>query len=224
MEVEVVLGEVREHPAGEADSGHAAQLERVRGDLHRAGHVAAVHHAAEGLLQVDRLGRRALDLLLDSRHHALDRAEQPALPPRGLEQMANQEGRGRLAVRAGHADERELRRRVAVEARGGRTHGGADVVHQHLGHPKTQRPLADERHGAPLDRVRSEVVAVRPEPGHAKKERPRGDALARVGESRNLDLGRPITHQIPQGHGALAGYSGPPPTPAGSSGTEGRTP
>ena len=36
VEVEVVLREVGEHAAGEADSGHPAELERVRGDLHRA--------------------------------------------------------------------------------------------------------------------------------------------------------------------------------------------
>ena len=37
----------------------APQRERVRGDLHRAGAVAAVEHRAEVSLQVDRLGRRA---------------------------------------------------------------------------------------------------------------------------------------------------------------------
>ena len=39
----------------------APQLERVRGDLHRAGGVAGVEHLAERALEVDRLGRGALD-------------------------------------------------------------------------------------------------------------------------------------------------------------------
>ena len=67
VEVEVVLGEVREHAAREADARHAAELEGVRGDLHRRGAVAAVAHAPEGLLEVDRLGRRSLDVLLHAR-------------------------------------------------------------------------------------------------------------------------------------------------------------
>ena len=45
----------------------APQLERVRGDLHRAGALAAVEHRAEVGLQVDRLGRGALDGPLDAR-------------------------------------------------------------------------------------------------------------------------------------------------------------
>ena len=204
----MVLGQVGEDAAAEGDSGHAAELERVRGDLHRAGHVAAVEHAPERVLEVDRLGGRALYLLLDAGDDSFDGAEQAAPVPGRLEQVPDQEGRRRLAVGAGDADQLHLRRRIAIEAGRRWAHRSAHVVDHHLGHTEPERALADERRRAARDRVGSEVVAVRAESGHAKKERPRGDALARVGESRDLDLGRPITHQVPQGHGAVAGYRG----------------
>ena len=61
VEVEVVLGEVGEDAAAKWIAVGAVQLERVRGDLHRARPVARVEHRPERRLQVDRLGRRALD-------------------------------------------------------------------------------------------------------------------------------------------------------------------
>ena len=104
----MVLREVGEDAAGEADPRRPAELERVRGDLHRAGLVAAVEHAPEGGLEVDRLGRRPFDLLLHAPHDALDRAEQAALDPGRVEQVPDEERRGGLAVRPGDADDGEL--------------------------------------------------------------------------------------------------------------------
>ena len=43
-------------------------------------------------------------------------------------------------------------------------------------------------------------MAVGAEAGNAKKERPRGDALAGIGEVRDLDLGRLAAHQVAKGH------------------------
>ena len=64
--------------------------------------------------------------VLDPADHAGDRAEQPGLTGVGLEQRADQERGRRLAVRARHADHLEPRGRIAVEARGGRSHRLAD--------------------------------------------------------------------------------------------------
>ena len=115
MEVEVVLGQVGEDRGGEVDRVGPVELERVRGDLHRAGPIAASSISRNVALQVDRLRRRPLDLVLDAADHALDGAEQPGRAAVGLEQRAHQEGRRRLAVRPGDADDRERGRRVAVE-------------------------------------------------------------------------------------------------------------
>src|SRR4051794_32162934 len=64
---------------------------------------------------------------------ALDRAQQRGRHPGRLEQRADQESRGGLAVGAGDADDAQLRRGVAVIARGDRRHRRADVVDEHLG-------------------------------------------------------------------------------------------
>ena len=128
---------------------------------------------AEGVLQVDRLRRGALHLLLEPAHHALDRAQQPAVAARGLEQVADQEGGGGLAVGAGDAHQLELGRGVAVEAGGGRAHGGAHVVDHELRHPEPERALADERRGARASprRGRSRGRPTR-NPGTQKKSAP----------------------------------------------------
>ena len=81
VEVEVVLGQVGEQRHLEVDRVGAVQRQRVRGDLHRAGPVAALQHPPEGRLQVDRLRRGPLDLLLDPADHLLHRPQQPAGTP-----------------------------------------------------------------------------------------------------------------------------------------------
>ena len=204
VEVEVVLREIGEDPAREADPGRTPELQGVGGHLHRAGAVARVEHSPKRRLEVDRLGRRALHLLLHSPDHAFDRSEQAAAPAACLEQVADQEGGGGLAVRAGDADHFELRGRIPVEARRNGSHGRADVVDDQLRHSQPEPALAYERDRSALDRIGGEIVAVGPKAGHAKKERPWRDALARVGEARYLDLGGPrryIPHQGVEKHG-----------------------
>jgi len=53
----------------------AMKLKGVRGHLHRACDVARVEHRLERALQVDRLGRRAHNLVFYAADHARDRAE-----------------------------------------------------------------------------------------------------------------------------------------------------
>jgi hypothetical protein len=149
VEVEMVLGQVGEDAAGEADPGDAAELERVRGDLHGRRAVAGVEHSPEGGLEIDRLGRRPLDLLLYAADDALDGPQQARLAPGRLEQVPDEEGRGRLAVRARDADHVELRGRVAIETRRCGPHRGADVLYDQLGHAEVEPPLGHERRGPP---------------------------------------------------------------------------
>jgi hypothetical protein len=56
VQVEVVLGQVRERERGEADPVEAPELGAVRRRLHRGAAVARVEHLAERALEVDRLG------------------------------------------------------------------------------------------------------------------------------------------------------------------------
>ena len=81
VEVEVVLGQVGEHGDREPDPGGSVEGQRVRGDLHRAGPVARLEHPAKGRLEIDRLRRRPLDLLLDPTDHLLDGPEEPGPDP-----------------------------------------------------------------------------------------------------------------------------------------------
>ena len=105
----MVLGQVGEHGDREADSGRPPERERVRGDLHRAGLVAGVEHAAKGGLEIDRLGRRPLDLLLHAADHLLHGPEEPGPDPLGLEHVPDQEGGRRLAVGAGDPGDPQAR-------------------------------------------------------------------------------------------------------------------
>ena len=74
MEVQVVSGQVREDRDREVNGVGAAQRKRVRGNLHRACRIAGGDHLSEGVLHVDRLGRRPHDGVLDPADHARDGA------------------------------------------------------------------------------------------------------------------------------------------------------
>ena len=166
--------------------------ERVRGDLDRAGPVAAVEHRAEVRLQVDRLGGRPSGSSLDPTDHRLDSPQQAAARARvgRLQQRRQEERRRRLPVRPGHAHDPQLGARIAVEADRRRAHRGARGGHQHLGHPEPERALDDERRRAARERLRGEVVPVALEARHAEEQAPRRDRAAVVGEARDLDRGR----------------------------------
>ena len=219
VEVEMVLGEVREQLHREPDARDAAELDRVRGHLHGDGRVAGVEHAREGRLEVDRLGRGALDLLLHPADDPLDGAEQAGLVPGGLEQVPDEERGRRLAVRAGDAHHVEPGGRISVEASRRGAHGGAHVVDHDLRDAQVQPALGDERHRAPFHGLGSELVPVTREARHAKKQRPWGDAVGGVRERRDLDLGRPAPHQVAKGHGfpQVISLPGRPVSPAGLS-------
>ena len=187
VEVEVVLGQVGEDRSGEAHAGRAAQLQSVRGDLHRAGALAAIEHRAEVSLQVDRLGGGAGDGTLGPADEGRDGAQQPARASRGLQQRAHEEGGGRLAVGAGYADDVQLGSRVAEEARGDRPHRSARGGDEHLGHAESQRTLDDERGRPRLHGRGGEVVAVAAQARDTEEQRPGRDPTAVVGQALDLD-------------------------------------
>ena len=179
---------VREHGDRETDAGGALQRQGMGGDLHRAGRIP-IEHAPKRPLQVDRLGRRALHLLLDSADDPLHGAQKPGTGPVRLEDVADQEGGGRLPVGAGDAGDAELRRRVVPEAGRDRGHRGAGIGDAHLGHTDVQKPLDHERGGAAFDGALGELMAVRVLPGNAEEERARLDRATVVGKVGYLHLG-----------------------------------
>ena len=172
MEVEMVLAQVGEDLDGEIDRVGPVQDERVRGDLHRAGVVARLEHAGEGSLQVDRLGRRPLDVLDLTADHLPHRPEQAATSSGGLQQVPHEERRGRLAVGPGDSDDGELGGRVAVEGRREWRHRCPCIADQHLGRFELQGPFDDQGRGPGIDGRRGEVMAVVRSPGKQKNSVP----------------------------------------------------
>ena len=182
----MVLAQVREDEAREAHAIEATQLRRMRGRLHRAAPVARVEHLAEGALEVDCLRRRAHHRPALAADAALDRSEEPGPAAGGREDRVEKERCRRLAVRAGDARDLELPRRLVEERVRGDGHRGSRVVDDELRDGELERPLDDERDGAPSDGVGGEVVAVRTRPGDAEEERAGLDTPGGVREVADL--------------------------------------
>ena len=168
----------------EADRVAAVQRQRVRGDLHRAGPVAALEHPPEGRLQVDRLRRGPLDLLLHPADHLLHRPQQPALDPRRLEDLPDQEGSGRLPVRPG--DPRPPSAPQSGRPRTAPPTAPSPPARRRTttcGTAKLQLPLDDQADRPGLNRRGGELVPIDLLPGHAEEQRPGLDLAAVVGQS-----------------------------------------
>ena len=200
VEVEMVLAEVREHRDGPVDRVRAVQLQRVAGDLHRAGGVAAVGHLGERGLEVDGLRRRAREGPLAARDDALHGPQQRGAAAGALQQLADEERGGRLAARPGDADDVQPGAGIAVEPRGDGRHRGADVVDLHLGHAEPERVVDDQRHGAVGDRLGREVVPVTREAAHAEEQRAGLHAASVVREARDLGVALGVREELAQPH------------------------
>ena len=178
VEVEVVLREVREADGGEADALEPPHRDRDRGGLEHAGGITRVAHAREQPVQVGRLGRRQRERLAHAADARLDRAEQAAPPAGRVEHGREQEGRRRLAVRAGDADDRELLARAAAEHVRERAERRAHPLGAHLRQGDAgERTLDEQGAGAPRDGERRQVVPVARRPGDAGEERPGRDEV-----------------------------------------------
>ena len=145
MEVEVVLGEVREADGRKLRGDEAPLADRDRRGLHRAGLVAGLQHRAQSALQVGRLRRRQPGRLAASADAPLDRAQQPAWTLRGVQDRRQQHGRRRLAVGARDAGHVQLATRVAVERVGQLRHARARVVAHDLRHRELRQLALDEQ-------------------------------------------------------------------------------
>jgi hypothetical protein len=182
VEVEVVLGEVREDERAEADAEQALERRAVRGRFERAAAIAGVEHLAEGALEVDRLRRSARRRAALPADPVLDRPEE-ARPAAGSgEDREEEEGGRRLAVRPGDSDDLELASRMAEKRVGREGHGRPGIPDEQLGDVELERPLDDERRGAVGDRLRGEFVSVCLQPGNAHEHGSRRHAARVVGE------------------------------------------
>ena len=164
----------------------------MRRRLHRARAVARVEHLAKEPLQVDRLGRRALDAAALAADARLDRADQAGPPAGRGEDREEQKRRRRLAVRPGYADDlRAPRVGSAEELVGRRRHRGARVGDDELRHVDVEPPLDDEGDRAALDRLACEIVPVGVRAADAEEQRAGADRARVVREIGHLDRSAP---------------------------------
>ncbi len=191
--VEVVVGDVGEEGAGEAQPQRALLHEGVRRALHEAVGAAGVDHLAHHGVEADGVGRgvgrgqRAVT-------HAVDhRRDEARLVAQRLREVVEQRRRGGLAVGARHPDELQLAARVVVEGRGHAGHRRRGVGHDDVGDLRVARlgqPLADHRRGALRHGVRDEPVAVALRARHGEEAVARACGPRVVGEVRDGRVGR----------------------------------
>ena len=228
--VQVVLRQVGEGDHRERDPVGATQVESVRRHLHHGRLVAGIDHHRQILLNVDRLGRRALGREDDSADAPLHRAQEAGAPPVLVEQVRRQEGGGRLAVGAGDAHGRQAGAGILVQ-RGGQpgpwpsAPTGTSTCGTASGSSRSTHSAAAPR----VDRLRGEVVAVVAETGDAEEQVTRGGEVAAIRERSHLDIrvtdnpgALDIPEQFLQSHGS-GFYHSPPPLPRpGSVSADGR--
>ena len=216
----MVLGQVGEERELEADRVATVQGERVRGDLHRAGTVAGVEHAPERRLQVDRLRRRALDLLLDPADNLPHGPQQPAPDARRLEDLPHKERRRRLPVGPRHPDDPQLLAGRPEEPSRHRRHRRPRVRYHDLRHTQIKLFLNHKSHRPPLNGALGKHMPIDLLPRHTEEQAPRLDPAAVVSKSLHIDGGVPndprpfnLRDQRCQSHGAESrkgvGYPSP---------------
>ncbi len=225
--VEMVWAEVGEHPDVEAGAEDPVLHERMRRDLHRHRLETGLDHHAQSSLEVRGFRCGAF---------AGQGADLATGDTGVIEDRRGEMRRGRLAVRARHADGEEFSGRVPLECAGHHGHGGTSRSHDDLRHRQRRRgvgraepPLDEQRRGSCVDGGRGVVVAVGSFPGErheeiagadgARVEADRGDlgvVVARVGSGRGhgrpSEFGRPTCcegDQTAESHGPASGSTGP---------------
>ena len=178
MELEVLMGQVREHRHVVGDAPDALLRQAVRAGLDDGPVIAGGDHRREVRLELGRL-RGGRSLRVAQRAAAddhLDRAQQAGRLAGRLEHGPHEVGRRRLAVgaRDAHHAQRpggmlEPPRRRGRERRPRR-------VDEELRHTEArQGPFDDQRTGAVGDRLGGEFVAVRHAPGERHEDLPGRD-------------------------------------------------
>ncbi len=150
-------------PACEAKVVCATKRQRVGRHFDHDRARATGHHVAQQALQVRRFRRRPGRVGLMVSDAIADSTDTPAHHPGGLEDGGQKVGGRRLAVRAGHADERELAARISIENRRERRDGEPRVTHLHPGRTDPWRRvcIGHDNRGSARDRVTSELGAIR---------------------------------------------------------------
>ena len=191
VQVQVILAQVREHEDVEAHAVETPQCGPVRACLDGCTPVARAQHLAEQALEVDRLWRRERRRPPLAAHVPLDRSDETRAAARGIEDRAQQKRCRRLSVRARHASELELLRRLAEERVGRDRHRLAHGRDEELWDINLEQSLDHDRGRPPLDCLPGEIVAVDARARHAEEQRALTHTSRVVGEVADLDRPTP---------------------------------
>ena len=224
VRVQMILRQVREDCAREVRALDAFEREAFRRRFHRGAADPCVTHLRQEPLQVDRFRGRpghrqhgVADVRLDGADHARRHTQR-------AEHRFEHERRRRLAVRPGHADERERARGIAEEQRRERAHRGAHRRDEDLGNRNVERPLDHDRDGSCFDRARGEIVSVHVLARNTEEQRARCDGTRVVRDVGDRHAAVAVEARAANtideglkdhGHGGRPSRPGPPPEPGG---------
>lgn len=158
--VQMVAGKIGKARGGEANARHAVHGQRMRGDLHHHEVQPCFLHPLQRLLKLHRIRSRlpgGVFGLADQRAHGADQADPVSAL---LQNRLQKKTRGRLALRAGDADDLQRLRRVPVERRREIAHGEPHVFHENLRTVHRQLSFHHQRRRAAGNRLRRVFMRV----------------------------------------------------------------
>ena len=171
MEIQMVLGQIREDAHRVRNAVDPVQRQGVGGDLHHHMAAAGVTHPREQLLHLKGLRGGALrgDHLIPD--HILIRADQTNFRAQSLLQNRLQQiGGGGLAVGARHRDHGHLLRGMAEEVGAHHRQAPAGIRHLHIGDLPLRQLLTQDGRRAGGHRFFDIGMTVRGEAGHGHKQ------------------------------------------------------
>ncbi len=178
VELEVLVGEVRDDRHVVGDGVDSAEGEAMRCRLHDGRAVAGDDHGPQCRLQSRGVRCRGMGLVrfLDAADPGCGGAGHPRPDAGSLEGGDCEERGGRLSVCAGDADHAEVAARVAVPPRRCRSEGGRGCGHDELRDGSVGDGTLDDRGRRPGGgRCCNVVMAIDVETGDRHEERPGSD-------------------------------------------------
>ena len=112
--IEMILRQICKPNACKAQSCQSLLIERVRRALHDDIFTAGVRHACEHAMQRERIGRRMLGRQRDVSDLIVNGSDQPGLMASRLQDVFDHIADGRFPIGAGHANQTQTARGIAV--------------------------------------------------------------------------------------------------------------
>ena len=117
MEVQVILGNIRQHSAVIFNACHTLQRQSMAGNFHYAVVTAGAAHSVQCFLQVNYVRSSVMRFGNLIVNHNIDSADQTNLIACLTQNQANNIRRGCFAVSTGHADHSQLASRIIIKIR-----------------------------------------------------------------------------------------------------------